>query len=194
MTSFEIWAIAIGLAMDCFTVSITGGIILKKIKWMVILKNAFMFGLFQAMMPVIGWICARSFSHQIQEYDHWIAFALLFFLGGKMIIENIRPNNNEEENNFNPVKTKTTIIMAVATSIDALAIGVSFAFLYNSNITEIIIPVGVIGLVSFIMSVFGFIGGVCFAKIKKMKPELIGGLILIGIGLKILIEHISKNI
>lgn len=111
-----------------------------------------------------------------------------------MIIENIRPNNNEEENNFNPVKTKTTIIMAVATSIDALAIGVSFAFLYNSNITEIIIPVGVIGLVSFIMSVSGFIGGVCFAKIKKMKPELIGGLILIGIGLKILIEHISKNI
>ena len=80
MTSFEIWALALGLAMDCFAVSITGGIILKQNKWGVIIKNAFMFGLFQAMMPVIGWACASWFSHQIKEYDHWIAFALLAFL------------------------------------------------------------------------------------------------------------------
>lgn len=193
MTSFEIWAIAIGLAMDCFTVSITGGIILKRTKWLVILKNSLMFGLFQAIMPVIGWICARWLSHQIQDYDHWIAFALLLFLGGKMIIENLN-NNNDNEESFNPASNRTTLIMAIATSIDALAVGVSFAFLYDRDITNILAPVGIIGFVSFVMSVAGFIGGIFFAKIRRLKPEIVGGLILIGIGLKILIEHINQGI
>lgn len=193
MTSFEIWALALGLAMDCFAVSITGGIILKQNKWGVIIKNAFMFGLFQAIMPVIGWACASWFSHQIKEYDHWIAFALLAFLGGKMIIESIRPNDCENES-FNPASNKTILVMAVATSIDALAVGISFAFLYNDGFHDIIYPVSIIGLVSFIMSVLGFVGGTHFCRIKKLKPEIVGGIILIGIGLKILIEHFSKGI
>lgn len=193
MKSFEIWALALGLAMDCFAVSITGGIILKQNKWRVIIKSAFMFGLFQAMMPVIGWACASWFSHQIKEYDHWIAFALLAFLGGKMIIESIRPNDCDNES-FNPASNKTILVMAVATSIDALAVGISFAFLYNDGFHDIIYPVSIIGLVSFIMSVLGFVGGTHFCRIKKLKPEIVGGIILIGIGLKILIEHFSKGI
>lgn len=193
MTSFEIWAIAIGLAMDCFTVSITGGIILKQINWRVIVKNSIMFGLFQAIMPVIGWLCANWLSKQIQDLDHWIAFALLLFLGGKMIIENIKPSKEEGES-FNPASNKTIFIMAIATSIDALAIGVSFAFLYNNGIESILYPVGVIGLVSFLMSLIGFVGGIYFSKIKKLRPEILGGAILIGIGLKILIEHLNQGI
>lgn len=193
MTLFEIWAIAIGLAMDCFTVSITGGIMLKMTKWGPILKNAFMFGLFQAFMPVIGWACARWFSSQIQNIDHWIAFVLLAFLGGKMIYESIKGDDDGEEH-FNPSSNKTTLIMAVATSIDALAVGVSFAFLNGNRFSDIIAPVGVIGLVSFVLSIVGFIGGIYFAKIRRAKPEIVGGIILIGIGLKVFIEHISQGV
>lgn len=193
MTDLEIWAIAFGLAMDCFTVSISGGIAMKCSKWNVIMKSSLSFGLFQALMPVIGWACARWMSKFIMDYDHWIAFALLFFLGAKMIYESLK-SKGDECHSFDPCSNKTVLVMAIATSIDALAVGVSFAFTYGSHFSSIIYPVAIIGLVSFIMSALGFVGGRYFSNLKRLKPEIIGGLILIAIGLKILIEHIVKGV
>lgn len=193
MTQVEIWGIAIGLAMDCFTVSITGGITLKVLRWKPIAVTALLFGIFQAIMPVIGWLCSRWLSDYIGEYDHWIAFLLLAFLGIKMIIDTLRGGDGESHA-FDPSNVKTIMLMAIATSIDALAVGISFAFIYGSDWTAIAWPVAVIGIVSMLMSAVGFVGGTYFSRLKRFKPELIGGMILIGIGLKILIEHLTKGI
>ena len=124
MTTLEIWLLAISLAMDCFTVSITSGIIMRRICWRTFFIMAFFFGLFQAVMPLIGWFAASRFSHLIEDYDHWIAFGLLAFLGGRMIKESF---SNEDKRCFDPTKLKVVVTLAIATSIDALAIGISFA-------------------------------------------------------------------
>ena len=147
MTGLEIWLLAIGLAMDCFAVSIASGIILKRTRWKPMLVMAFAFGFFQAIMPFIGWMCAKTFSHLIESVDHWIAFAILAFLGGRMILESFK----EEEccKLFNPANPKVVLTMAIATSIDALAIGISFAFLGVQDYTEILPPISIIGFVSF---------------------------------------------
>ena len=190
MTGLKIWFLALGLAMDCFAVSIASGIILKKTVWRTILTMAFFFGLFQAVMPLIGWLCASSFSHLIKEIDHWFAFGILAILGGKMIYESFK---HEDERNFNPSSMKVILTMAVATSIDALAIGVSFAFLGINDFKEIIPPVCIIGFVSFVMSIIGLFIGIKFGSkfAKKIHAEFWGGLILIIIGVKILFEHLS---
>lgn len=190
MTGLEIWLLAIGLAMDCFAVSIASGIILKRNRWKPMLIMAFSFGFFQAFMPFIGWMFAKSFSHLIESVDHWIAFAILSFLGGRMILESFK----EEESCrlFNPANPKVILTMAIATSIDALAIGISFAFLGVQDYTAILPPVLIIGFVSFVMSLAGLIFGVRFGTgiARKLKAEMWGGIILIIIGLKILIEHL----
>lgn len=190
MTGLEIWLLAIGLAMDCFAVSIASGIILKRTRWKPMLIMAFAFGFFQAFMPFIGWVFAKSFSHLIQSVDHWIAFAILSFLGGRMIMESFK----EEESCrlFNPANPKVILTMAIATSIDALAIGISFAFLGIQEYTAVLPPVLIIGFVSFVMSLAGLIFGVRFGNgiARKLKAEMWGGIILIIIGLKILIEHL----
>ena len=190
MTGLEIWLLAIGLAMDCFAVSIASGIILKRTQWRPMLVMAFAFGFFQAIMPFIGWMFAKSFSHLIESVDHWIAFAILAFLGGRMIFESFK----EEEccQLFNPTKLKVVFTMAIATSIDALAIGISFAFLGVQDYTQILSPICIIGLVSFVMSLIGLIFGIqCGCGIaRKLKAELWGGIILVIIGLKILVEHL----
>ena len=181
MTGLEIWLLAIGLAMDCFAVSIASGIILKRTQWRPMLVMALAFGLFQALMPFIGWMFAKSFSHLIESIDHWIAFAILAFLGGRMILES-----------FNPASPKVVFTMAIATSIDALAIGISFAFLGINDYTEILSPILIIGFVSFVMSLIGLFFGIkcgCGCA-RKLKAELWGGIILVFIGLKILIEHL----
>ena len=164
MTGLEIWLLAIGLAMDCFAVSIASGIILKRIQWRPMLVMALAFGLFQALMPFIGWMFAKTFSHLIESVDHWIAFAI----------------------------PKVVFTMAIATSIDALAIGISFALLGINNYTEILSPILIIGFVSFVMSLIGLYFGIkcgCGCA-RKLKAELWGGIILVAIGLKILIEHL----
>lgn len=125
MTGLEIWLLAIGLAMDCFAVSIASGIILKRTRWRPMLIMAFAFGLFQAIMPLIGWMCVKTFSHLIESIDHWIAFGILAFLGGRMIWESFKEECCQL---FNPASLKVVLTMAVATSIDALAVGISFAF------------------------------------------------------------------
>ena len=131
MTGLEIWLLAIGLAMDCFAVSIASGIILKRVQLRPMLIMALAFGFFQALMPLLGWIGASFFSHLIESIDHWIAFAILAFLGGRMIMESFKDEDCRHE--FDPTKLKVVAALAVATSIDALAVGVSFAFLGVCN-------------------------------------------------------------
>lgn len=193
MTGLEIWLLAIGLAMDCFAVSIASGIILKRIQLRPMLVMALAFGLFQALMPLLGWIGASFFSHLIESIDHWIAFAILFFLGGRMVMESFKDEDCKQE--FDPTSLKVVLALAVATSIDALAVGVSFAFLGIRDCSSILPPIGIIGFVSFAVSLLGLLFGIKFGCgiARKLRAELWGGIILIIIGLKILIEHLFLN-
>ena len=182
--------IALALAMDCFAVSVVCGVLIRKWDSRLALRLAFFFGLFQALMPLIGWALTTNFSHYLEAIDHWIAFGMLGFIGGKMIIDSFKA---EEEAHLNPRDVKTQLALAVATSIDALAVGITYACTGYNSISSISLPLGIIGLVSFLMSLLGFKLGVRFGEvvIKKMRPELLGGIILIGIGVRILIEHLS---
>lgn len=190
MSLIDITFLVLALAMDCFTVSIVSGVIIRKYILSVILRMAVLFGLFQAMMPFIGWLGTSYFSHYLESVDHWIAFGLLAFLGGKMIKDSF---GSEEEAHFDPSKLTSQLLFAVATSIDALAVGISFACLGYKNIEQLTLPLIVIGVCSFVMSILGNILGVMCGKsiVKRLKPEFIGGVILLLIGFRILYEHIS---
>lgn len=190
MSLIDITFLALALAMDCFTVSIVSGVIIRKYILSIILRMAILFGLFQAMMPFIGWLGTSYFSHYLESVDHWIAFGLLVFLGGKMIKDSF---GSEEEAHFDPSKLTSQLLFAVATSIDALAVGISFACLGYKNIEQLTLPLIVIGVCSFVMSILGNILGVMCGKsiVKRLKPEFIGGVILLLIGFRILYEHIS---
>lgn len=190
MSLIDITFLALALAMDCFTVSIVSGVIIRKYILSIILRMAILFGLFQAMMPFIGWLGTSYFSHYLESVDHWIAFGLLAFLGGKMIKDSF---GSEEEAHFDPSKLTNQLLFAVATSIDALAVGISFACLGYKNIEQLTLPLIVIGVCSFVMSILGNILGVMCGKsiVKRLKPEFIGGVILLLIGFRILYEHIS---
>lgn len=190
MSLIDITFLALALAMDCFTVSIVSGVIIRKYILSIILRMAILFGLFQAMMPFIGWLGTSYFSHHLESVDHWIAFGLLAFLGGKMIKDSF---GSEEEAHFDPSKLTSQLLFAVATSIDALAVGISFACLGYKNIEQLTLPLIVIGVCSFVMSILGNVLGVVCGKsiVKRLKPEFIGGVILLLIGFRILYEHIS---
>lgn len=190
MSILEIWLLAVSLAIDCFTVSITSGIILHRIRWGIFLKMAFLFGLFQAAMPFLGWLGASRFNHLIETYDHWIAFALLAFLGIRMIREHFK---DEEERSFDPTRMKVILTLAVATSIDALAVGISFAFTGFRTLSSLLYPLTAIGIASFVISLAGSLIGVFFGKRFNLRVEIFGGLVLIGIGVKILLEHLLAN-
>ena len=193
MSGMEIWLVAIGLAMDCFAVSIASGILLKRVRLRPMLVMAFFFGLFQALMPLMGWIGAGLFSHLIENIDHWIAFGILAFLGGRMIKESFEDEECRHE--YDPTRLQVVLTLAVATSIDALAIGVSFAFLGVKGLSDILPLVGIIGLVSFGLSLAGLLIGIRFGCgiARKLRAELWGGIILVFIGTKILIEHLFLN-
>lgn len=190
MTILEIWLLAVGLAMDCFAVSIASGIILRRVQWRSILVMALSFGLFQALMPLMGWAAASLFSHLIESVDHWLAFGILCFLGGRMIREGLRGEECRET--FDPTRLLVVFTFAVATSIDALAVGVSFAFVGMDGVGGILPAVGIIGLVSFLMSLAGLLFGIrCGCGLaRKLKAEVAGGVILVLIGCKILVEHL----
>lgn len=190
MSILEIWLLAVSLAIDCFTVSITSGIILHRIRWGIFLKMAFLFGLFQAAMPFLGWLGASRFNHLIETYDHWIAFALLAFLGIRMIREHFK---DEEERSFDPTRMKVILTLAVATSIDALAVGIPFAFTGFRTLSSLFYPLTAIGIASFVISLAGSLIGVFFGKRFNLRVEIFGGLVLIGIGVKILFEHLLAN-
>lgn len=190
MTGLEIWLLAVGLAMDCFAVSIASGIILKRIRLRPMLVMALCFGLFQAMMPLLGWTGTSFFSHLIENIDHWIAFGILAFLGGRMIKESFKDEECKHE--FDPTRLKVILALAVATSIDALAVGVSFACLGIKDFHDILSPIGIIGFVSFALSIVGLLFGIRFGcgMARKLHAEFWGGVILVIIGSKILVEHL----
>ena len=194
MSLIDIILLAVALAMDCLTVSIVSGVIevkseeVKSEKWWII-RMALLFGLFQAMMPLIGWLGISHFQTYMEAYDHWIAFTMLGFIGGRMVWESFGP---EEEQHFNPRRLRTQLLLAVATSIDALAVGISFACTGYTAVGQLTLPLIIIGVVSFLFSLIGYQLGARFGRsiARRLKPELFGGIILIGIGVKILAEHL----
>lgn len=189
MTHVEVWLTALALAMDCFVMSIASGIILKKVVWRPVLIMAFLFGFFQALNPLLGWFCADKFRTVIENVDHWVAFAVLMFLGVRMIRESFKP---EEERNFNPCSYKVIFTLAIATSIDALAMGISFSCMGYTAASSLTYPLVSIGFISFVLSLIGVFIGVRFGKGigKKLRAEMLGGVILVGIGAKVLFEHL----
>lgn len=187
MTTLEIWLLGVALAMDCFSVSLASGAILRKFIWKTMLTMAFFFGLFQGLMPCIGWVLTSNFQQELEAYDHWIAFALLLYLGVNMIRESL---SDEEEKAFDPNKLKVILTLAIATSIDALAVGISFACTGHERWTQLLYPVAVIGFTSFLFSAAGNTIGVLFGKKYDFKAEMVGGIVLICIGLKILLTHL----
>ena len=192
MLSFlDIALLSVALAMDCFTVSIVCGISCRR--WMprLMLQMSVLFGVFQALMPLIGWLGTSLFSQYLEAVDHWIAFGLLSFLGGRMIRESVSAGNNEEHHSI-PSALTTQLLLAVATSIDALAIGISFACTGYKTVAQLSFPIVVIGVGSFLFSVLGNRLGIRFgiAIRRKLNPELFGGLVLIFIGIKVLLTHI----
>lgn len=183
MGLLELFVLAVGLSMDAFAVSICKGLSLGKIKAKHMCIAGAWFGGFQALMPLIGYFLGSFFAEAITKYDHWIAFVLLVLIGGNMIKEAF---GKEEELN-NAMDVKTMLLLAVATSIDALAVGVTFAFLQVQIVPAIIF----IGAVTFAFSAVGIKIGSIFGTKYKSKAEFIGGVILILIGLKILLEGIG---
>lgn len=197
MSLIDIILLAVALAMDCLTVSIVSGVIevkseeVKREKlW--IIRMAFLFGLFQAMMPLIGWLGISHFQAYMEAYDHWIAFTMLGFIGGRMVWESFNP---DQEQHFNPRKLRTQLLLAIATSIDALAVGISFACTGYTAVGQLALPLIIIGVVSFLFSLIGYRLGARFGRsiARRLKPELFGGIILIGIGVKILAEHLFER-
>lgn len=184
MDPLTVLALAIGLAMDSFAVSIAGGVTLKQIRLSNVLLISFIFGFFQGFMPVIGWLLGSNVRIWIQAYDHWVAFGLLAIIGGKMIYESIWIREVEKKVSLESLRF--IIILAIATSIDALAVGLGFSLIASNIFT----PALVIGLVTILMTSIGLYIGEYFGSVFENRVELFGGVILISIGLKILYEHI----
>ncbi|WP_286316980.1 manganese efflux pump MntP family protein [Romboutsia ilealis] len=182
MGFFSILLTGFALSMDAFAVSVTKGMTLKKINLSLATKIAFSFGLFQGVMPLIGWLFGMNFELYIRSIDHWIAVFLLSFLGIKMIIEAIK---NDANDNTTYLDNKELIILSIATSIDALAVGVTFAFL-NIDIIPVCISIGVI---TFLFCFIGVLIGKKIGFVFKNYAQIVGGIILILIGLNILNEH-----
>ena len=191
MSIIEIMLVAVGLSMDAFAVSICKGLALREMKWRYALICGLYFGIFQALMPAIGYLLGSRLMAIIADFDHWIAFGLLTFLGGRMIRDAFLPAENHS---LNPCKLKTQLLLALATSIDALAIGISFACMGFRHISMLMSPLVIIGLVSFLLAIVGMLLGVKFGKPieRRLKPELLGGIILIIIGVKVLLSHLFE--
>lgn len=187
MPILSILLIALGLAMDAFAVSITSGITIKNLKARHALLIGAAFGVFQAAMPLLGWALGQWAYRFISAVDYWIAFGLLLFVGGHMIIQSMQPE--DEDGPKNPLHLPTLLMLAVATSIDAFAIGISLSMLRVSILT----PALIIGLVTFALSVAGVYFGHLFGHFNEKKMEVAGGLVLIGLGTKMLVEHLIEN-
>ena len=185
----ELFLLGVGLSMDAFAVSVCKGLGMRKLDKKQALIIGLYFGGFQALMPLIGWLLGSQFQQYITSIDHWIAFILLGFIGGKMMVEAVREWNEEEtvEVMDAPIDHKNMFVLAVATSIDALAVGITFAFLN----TPIIEAITIIGITTMVLSIIGVIVGTFFGSRYKSKAEFIGGLILVLLGLKILLEHLG---
>ena len=187
MGFLELFLIGVGLSADAFSVSVCKGLNMRKLNLGHAYIIALFFGGFQALMPLIGYLLGTSFSEYIEAFDHWIAFVLLAFIGGKMVIEAVKEKDDEDEEKTDVLKMGELTVLAVATSIDALAVGITFAFLKVNIFFSILI----IGVTTFGLSLGGVILGNRFGAKYKNKAEIAGGVILILIGLKILLEHLG---
>lgn len=185
MGLLELLLLAIGLSMDAFAVSVCKGLSTQKLTAKHYLLIGAWFGGFQALMPLIGYFLGSTFEQYITSIDHWVAFVLLSIIGGSMLREGF---SKEEENVDPSFSFKTMLVLAVATSIDALAVGITFALLPDVNIVA---AVSFIGVVTFVLSAIGLKVGNIFGSKYKNKAEIAGGVILILIGLKILLEHLG---
>jgi putative Mn2+ efflux pump MntP len=185
MPILEIIGIGIALSMDALSVSVINGGIIKDIKFAHAFRIAFSFGLFQALMPVVGWAAGLVFVRFMASLDHWIAFGLLVFIGGRMVWES-RKKEGECKDSMNCLHVPTLLLLSLATSIDALAVGLSFSMLG----IQIVVPVLIIGSITFLICFAGVYIGKELGHFFENKLELIGGIILIGIGIKILVEHL----
>ena len=185
----ELFLLGVGLSMDAFAVSVCKGLGMKKLNKKQALIIGLYFGGFQALMPFVGWLLGSQFQKYITSIDHWIAFILLGFIGGKMMIEAVREWNEEEvvDVMYAPIDHKNMLVLAVATSIDALTVGITFAFLG----TPIVEAITIIGITTMVISIAGVVVGNFFGSRYKSKAEFIGGLILVLLGLKILLEHLG---
>jgi putative Mn2+ efflux pump MntP len=186
MEIITIFLIAISLSFDTFAVSISSGLILRKIDFFNATKIAITLAVFQAAMPLVGWLAGSGIKNYAESFDHWIAFGILGLLGGKMIYESYK--TDPEDRSFNPLDIRVMIGMAIATSIDALIVGFSFALLNY----KILISVGIIGVVTYIVAMLGMLFGKKIGSRMGRRMEMIGGIMLFLIGLKILIEHLAS--
>ncbi len=184
MSLFTLFVTAVGLSMDAFAVSICKGLAMKKLSWKKALIIGLWFGGFQALMPSVGYLLGSRFEKYVTSIDHWIAFVLLALIGINMIRESL---SGEEENANDAVDFKTMLLLAIATSIDALAVGVTYAFLQ----VQIVPAVSFIGIITFSLSIIGVKIGNVFGLKYKTKAEIAGGVILLLMGTKILLEHLG---
>ena len=174
--------------MDAFAVSIATGAVYKQPGMKHAFRMALAFGLFQAIMPVIGWLGGLGLRKYIQDYDHWIAFVLLAFIGCKMIYESFQIKKAQEKSD--PLSMRMLLILAIATSIDALAVGVTFSFLLAGSLMVAVI---IIGVITFVLAYAGFYIGKRLGHFFETYIETFGGLVLLGIGAKILLEHLMAT-
>lgn len=193
MGLIELLLLAVGLSMDAFAVSICKGLAIKKLDLKSALTCGVWFGSFQGLMPLIGYLLGVSFADKIQTVSAWIAFVLLVFIGGNMVRESL--SKEEEDGADNKLDAKTMFLLAIATSIDALAVGITFVcvpvnVLNSTNLINTVFGCIIIALTTFVISSVGVKIGNIFGLKYKKKAELAGGLVLIGIGLKIIIEHL----
>ena len=183
----ELFLVAVGLSMDAFAVAICKGLGMKRLDIGQALVIALFFGGFQALMPAIGWLLGSQFAHIVEPIDHWIAFALLAFIGGKMLVDALRGDEEEEAASDASLDLRELVMLAIATSIDALAVGVTFAFLQM----DIVFPVLFIGVTTFVLSFAGVAIGHQFGSRWEKPSTIAGGVVLILIGCKILLEHLG---
>lgn len=190
MTYFELFLLALGLCFDTFAVSLTGGICMGvRPTWFQRMKIFCCFAFFQSGFTFAGWLLGFSFSSYIERFDHWIAFLLLLYIGGKMIYESLfKIDGSKSENSINLLDTKQLALMSIATSIDALAVGISLAMI-NLDKMKIGVGTGMIFVVTALASLLGMLGGNKLGGRFGKRSELIGGIILCAIGIKILLEH-----
>ena len=191
MGAVELIILAVGLSMDAFAVAICKGLSMKKVSFKEMAIVGLWFGGFQALMPLIGYFLGEAFEKYIEQIDHWVAFVLLVLIGALMIKESFEKEERKEEEKeipSSPLAFKTMLTMAIATSIDALAVGISFGILPDVNIT---VAVSSIGIITFILSAVGVKIGNVFGAKYKSKAEFAGGLILVLLGIKILLEHLG---
>ena len=185
MEFLTIFLVALGLAADCFVVAIGGSISRRNLSFLQIGRVSLSFGVFQAVMPVLGWLAGLTVVNLAADYDHWVALALLGFVGGKMLWEAFHLKDGQSEN-ADITRGWLLLTLSVATSIDALAVGLTFAFVK----VNILLASVTIGIVSFVVTIIGFVLGKKAHSVIGKQAEVIGGLILIGIGIKIVLEHI----